>query len=365
MLDEGSGDLNAHRAARGARPDRRAPRHRDRLRRDAPDADERSRASPIARASAPGRHAHPARVSSSATSIASASCGSTGWSSCATCRRRSPTAPSPSCSIANHPVRTPADRDAKASLRALTLRRRLARSIARVFVPSRTTVVAAGDASHERAGGCSCERAFGGWTPAGDAPACRRSGATRRAAVAAGPRGARPSRRRRAVGAAHRPHGRGARARPTITRCSSLNMVLGGQFVSRINMNLREDKGYTYGARTAFDFRRGPGPFVAPDERPVGRDRRRDPRGARRRSRAIRGDRPVTREELETGRAALTRGYPAQLRDRRADRPRRRAARALRPARRLLLDVRADACSRSTRRMSRASPPSTSIRRGS
>ena len=36
------------------------------------------------------------------------------------------------------------------------------------------------------------------------------------------------------------------------------NMVLGGQFVSRINMNLREDKGYTYGARTAFEFRRAP-----------------------------------------------------------------------------------------------------------
>ena len=41
-----------------------------------------------------------------------------------------------------------------------------------------------------------------------------------------------------------------------------LNMILGGQFVSRINMNLREDKGYTYGARTSFDFRRGAGPFV-------------------------------------------------------------------------------------------------------
>ena len=39
-------------------------------------------------------------------------------------------------------------------------------------------------------------------------------------------------------------------------------MVLGGQFVSRINMNLREDKGYTYGARTSFDFRRGAGPFA-------------------------------------------------------------------------------------------------------
>ena len=41
-----------------------------------------------------------------------------------------------------------------------------------------------------------------------------------------------------------------------------LNMILGGQFVSRVNMNLRQDKGYTYGVRTGFDLRRGLGPFV-------------------------------------------------------------------------------------------------------
>ena len=41
-----------------------------------------------------------------------------------------------------------------------------------------------------------------------------------------------------------------------------LNMVLGGQFVSRLNRSLREEKGYTYGVRTAFQFRRAPGPFV-------------------------------------------------------------------------------------------------------
>ena len=49
-------------------------------------------------------------------------------------------------------------------------------------------------------------------------------------------------------------------------------MILGGQFVSRINLNLREDKGYTYGARTAFEFRRAPGPFVLQAERAVRRD---------------------------------------------------------------------------------------------
>jgi predicted Zn-dependent peptidase len=41
-----------------------------------------------------------------------------------------------------------------------------------------------------------------------------------------------------------------------------LNMILGGQFVSRVNMNLRQDKGYTYGVRTGFDLRRGKGPFA-------------------------------------------------------------------------------------------------------
>ena len=42
-----------------------------------------------------------------------------------------------------------------------------------------------------------------------------------------------------------------------------MNAILGGQFSSRINLNLREDKGYTYGARSSFSFQKGPGPFEA------------------------------------------------------------------------------------------------------
>lgn len=41
------------------------------------------------------------------------------------------------------------------------------------------------------------------------------------------------------------------------------NAILGGLFNSRLNMNLREEKGWTYGASTSFEFRRSPGPFVA------------------------------------------------------------------------------------------------------
>ena len=39
--------------------------------------------------------------------------------------------------------------------------------------------------------------------------------------------------------------------------------VLGGGFSSRINMNLREDKGYSYGARGGFDYNRHFGMFRA------------------------------------------------------------------------------------------------------
>jgi len=41
-----------------------------------------------------------------------------------------------------------------------------------------------------------------------------------------------------------------------------MNAILGGLFNSRVNMNLREDKGWTYGARTSFLLHRGVGPFV-------------------------------------------------------------------------------------------------------
>jgi predicted Zn-dependent peptidase len=42
-----------------------------------------------------------------------------------------------------------------------------------------------------------------------------------------------------------------------------LSMILGGLFNSRLNMKLREEKGYTYGASAGFDFRRHAGPFAA------------------------------------------------------------------------------------------------------
>ena len=176
-----------------------------------------------------------------------------------------------------------------------------------MFTPSRLTVVASGDATHDELAAL-VERAFGAWSP----------GAGHQTPVDPStlPTPAPPGER---LAVLHRPgaaqselrigHVSVSRSTPDYHALLVLNMVLGGQFVSRINMNLREDKGYTYGARTSFEFRRGPGPFVL--NASVQSDATVDATlEAMSELRAIRGDRPVTRPELETGRAALTRGYP-------------------------------------------------------
>jgi zinc protease len=54
-----------------------------------------------------------------------------------------------------------------------------------------------------------------------------------------------------------------SRKSPDYFALTLMNSILGGQFSSRINMNLREEKGYSYGAQSSFSFLRGAGPFEA------------------------------------------------------------------------------------------------------
>ncbi len=53
-----------------------------------------------------------------------------------------------------------------------------------------------------------------------------------------------------------------ARAHPDFTALSVMNSLLGGKFTSRLNLNLRERHGFTYGVRSGFSHRLGPGPFT-------------------------------------------------------------------------------------------------------
>jgi len=53
------------------------------------------------------------------------------------------------------------------------------------------------------------------------------------------------------------------RATPDYFPIQVLNTILGGAFSSRLNLNLREKHGYTYGASSSFDMRVAAGPFLA------------------------------------------------------------------------------------------------------
>ena len=88
-----------------------------------------------------------------------------------------------------------------------------------------------------------------------------------------------------------------------------LNTILGGDFVSRLNLNLREQKGYTYGVRTGFNLRRGVGPFVM--QTSVGTDVTSAAlQEAWREIRDIAGTRPVTDQEVAQAFASVSKGYP-------------------------------------------------------
>ena len=90
-----------------------------------------------------------------------------------------------------------------------------------------------------------------------------------------------------------------------------MNTALGGQFASRLNMNLREAKGYTYGARSSFDWRsRDTGLFAATTSvqtevtAPALKELLKE-------LAEIAGPRPVQGEELDFCKKYFTRGFPA------------------------------------------------------
>ncbi|MGE3819664.1 MAG: M16 family metallopeptidase [Isosphaeraceae bacterium] len=94
---------------------------------------------------------------------------------------------------------------------------------------------------------------------------------------------------------------------PDFNDAHVLNHVLGGQFNSRLNARLREEKGLTYGIHSHFDFRREAGPFhvsaaLQADRLAEALDE------LRREIQAIREDRPPTQAELDDARRALVEG---------------------------------------------------------
>jgi zinc protease len=99
------------------------------------------------------------------------------------------------------------------------------------------------------------------------------------------------------------------RSDPDYERINVMNQVLGGLFASRINMNLREKHGYTYGAFSFMQDNRGAGPFV------VGAAVRSDVTGPAieeifKEVKAMQSA-PVTADELSLAKESVSRSLPA------------------------------------------------------
>ena len=141
----------------------------------------------------------------------------------------------------------------EASVRALT-RDAMMTYWKQNFVPNNAALVVAGDITMAELRPLA-EKVFGAWQRGMPAMPSLAAAATTQARIIIVDRPGAPQTQLRfgAIGA--------PRSVPEFQAIQIMNTELGGLFSSRINMNLREEHGYTYGAGSGFDFRRGAGPF--------------------------------------------------------------------------------------------------------
>ena len=175
------------------------------------------------------------------------------------------------------------------------------------FVPSQSTLIITGDMTHDRMRTLANE-VFGGWTDSA-VPVVGERASEMEPPAGPGARLAIVPREGAAQSELRIGHLSTRRDTPDYPALLVMNSVLGGQFVSRVNLKLREEKGYTYGARTGFDWRRGRAPFSlhASVHTAATADAVRD---AHAELEGLRGPRPVTPTELALAKASVTRGYP-------------------------------------------------------
>ena len=151
------------------------------------------------------------------------------------------------------------------------------------------------------------EREWASWQPTGDAPpvpAVVPATTTKaRAVIVDKPDSPQTSLRMGRLGT--------QRTTPDYPALQVLNFAVGGSYTSRINQNLREDKGYTYGAQSRFDFGRKLGSFfVATDVRAdVTEPAIREIIAELTRAESA----PLAAAELNQARGALTQSLPARF----------------------------------------------------
>ena len=153
----------------------------------------------------------------------------------------------------------------ESSIPAIT-RQDLRTTYAAAFQPRNTVLIVTGDVKPD-----DVERRaralFSGWTPEGPAATGSAAPPAATAPAASGPATIYVINKPDAPQSSIRMGSIGvARSTPDYFPLIVLNSALGGAFTSRLNQNLRETHGYTYGAFSDFDMRREAGPFIAEAE---------------------------------------------------------------------------------------------------
>ena len=102
------------------------------------------------------------------------------------------------------------------------------------------------------------------------------------------------------------------RHHPDYLALNLLNYILGGQFSARLNMNLRQDKGYSYGYMSSIDWLTGPSALTAGGsvQTEVTKESVAE---TIKEFEGIRSARPVTQEEFEDAVNGILRGLPNQF----------------------------------------------------
>jgi zinc protease len=171
------------------------------------------------------------------------------------------------------------------------------------FKPNNATLVIVGDTTLDQMKS-KLEKAFSGWKR-GDVPA-------KNVSTVELPKSQRvflvdkPGALQSAILAGHVA---APRATPDDVEIEQANDILGGSFTSRVNMNLREDKGWSYGSRTILVNARGQRPFFV--YAPVQTDKTKESvQEIVKELNGYVGDKPATADELEKVKANAILGLP-------------------------------------------------------
>ena len=177
------------------------------------------------------------------------------------------------------------------------------------FSPERATLIVVGDVAMDEARGIVEER-LGGWTGDGAVTATDEPG------------GERPRRASTTIylvdksGAAQSVIRAGhlsvPRKHPDYFKLLLLNHTFGGQFTGRLNMNLRQDKGYSYGYRSWFEWRPASSVFLAGGSVQTAVTREGVEETLREFS-DIGGGRPLEEGEFEDAKASVLRQFPSSF----------------------------------------------------